>query len=162
MAKKNQLTVLGIDPGLANTGYALIHSTKKTPYDVSFSGVIQTDNKRPTGQRLYDIDYRRHQVIGEPEIDIVVIENVFFNRNVKSAMGTAKVIGLFEHWAYRMKAECVIATPQQIKKAAGLDTKADKDKMMRFVSKITGVPITSEHEADAIASAIFGVLNHEK
>ena len=158
---KKQLTVLGIDPGLANTGYALIHSTKKTPYDVAFSGVIQTKSNLPTGQRLYDIDYRRHQVIAEPKIDIVIIEHVFFNRNVKSAIGTAKVIGLFEHWAYKMKAECILATPQQIKKVSGLGAKADKHQMMRMIEKITGVPITSEHEADAIAAAMFGVLNHE-
>lgn len=151
---------LGIDPGIANTGYCLLNHTKKRPYHCVKFGTIRTKPDMEMGERLNLIDKYLCELNSTYLIEDITIENVFFNRNVKSAMMTAKVIGIVEMIAWRNAIPIRIVTPQQVKKASGFGGKATKKEIITIMSKIVKTKMRNEHEADACAAATYGILNY--
>ena len=87
--------VLGIDPGISNTGWAVVkHAAGK--YRYVDSCVILTHAHAPIGKRL-DMHYTRiRELLTEHSPDMVSIESVFFNRNISSCISTASVIAVVE------------------------------------------------------------------
>lgn len=149
---------LGIDPGIANTGYAIVGcATEK--FHVIESRCIKTKANEPTPQRLNTIwkaiseVVYRHQI----DLDIIAIENVFYNKNVSSAMRTAGVIAILQLLGEQAGIPSQLITPQQLKSAIGIP-RADKKTMLRAVSRLTGKETRNHHTADAIAAGIAGIL----
>lgn len=153
----NQIA-LGIDPGIANTGYAIVVRTA-AKFKVIESGCIQTKAADPTPQRLNEIFKAVSEVVYRhiTGIDIIAIESVFYNRNVSSAMRTAGVIGILQLLAEQAQIQSLTVTPQQVKSAVGI-AKADKKQVQRLVGKLTGEKVITHHAADAIAAGIAGLL----
>ena len=149
---------LGVDPGIANTGYAIVgRNTRK--FVVLENGCIETLPSDPIPQRLNTIwktiseVVYRHQI----DLDIIAIENVFYGKNVSSAMKTANVIGILQLLSEQAQIGSVLLTPQQVKSAIGIPT-ADKRLMRRGVEGLTGKEIKNHHAIDAIAAAISGLI----
>ena len=153
----NQIA-LGIDPGIANTGYSIVARTTGK-FCVLESGCIQTKASEPTPHRLNTIFRGISEVVYRYQIDleIISIENVFYGKNVSSAMKTASVIGILQLLGEQAQIPSVLLTPQQVKSAIGVST-ADKRMMKRGVEGLTGEVLTNHHTVDAIAAGISGML----
>ena len=153
----NQIA-LGIDPGIANTGYAIVARTSRK-FRVIESGRIKTKAADPTPHRLNTIFKAVSEVVYRhiTGIDIIAIESVFYNKNVSSAMRTAGVIGILQLLGEQAQIRSLTVTPQQVKAAVGIVT-ADKRQVQRLVQKITGEKEANHHTTDAIAAGIAGLL----
>lgn len=149
---------LGVDPGIAFTGWG---SVQRQPVDFKMidSGVISTETELPIGTRL-EIHYNEfRKLLKAQEPTLVCIESVFFNRNIKSALSTAQVIGVIELACIQQKIQTLQVKPQAVKAAVTGRGTVGKEQVKRCVNKLLGTQLTSPHEADASAAAIAGLLH---
>ncbi len=144
--------IIGIDPGLAKTGFGIIDSADGIGC-VRY-GVITT----PTDAlqvRLQTIFHEMRDILDAHNPDELSIERLFFSRNVTSAIEVSHARGVILLAA----AECAIDvfeyTPNQIKQAVTGSGRADKKQMQKMVGMLLGIgekiPIDA---ADALAAAI--------
>ena len=152
-------TVIGIDPGLARVGIAIVQRNRAGKYVLLQAALVKTEKTTPTPHRLKAIFEKVSAFISETaNLDGMAIERVFFNRNVSSCISTAAVKGVCELAAVQAGLDVFEVTPQQAKAAVTGQGRADKNAVKSMVEKLTGHPIRSEHEADAIAIAIAGII----
>jgi crossover junction endodeoxyribonuclease RuvC len=149
------MRILGIDPGLTNTGYGVIDHESNQSRLVTHGCVITSPND-DTARRLKAIYDGLTAVMEETRPDAVALERLFFSINVKSAMAVGEGRGVAI--LATAKAEIPLAeyTPQQIKQAVSGSGKAGKEQVLRMVGVILSLkdaPATS-HAADALAVAI--------
>lgn len=149
---------LGIDPGLANTGYAVISRNSVGKCRLLASGSIKTDPKQTPAARLLQIYQEMSERIFAHHPKLVAIEKVYFNRNVSSAITTGSVIGVCLLSAEIVGIETVLITPKQAKAAATGTGQASKETMKKFIGRILDTEIRNHHEVDAAALAIAGLL----
>lgn len=150
------MRILGIDPGLLNTGYGVIDYGNNQSRLVA-QGCIITSSKDPTPARLKDIHDGIVRVIEETRPDVVSLERLFFSVNVKTAMAVGEGRGVAILATVQSNLEIAEYTPQQIKQAVSGSGKAGKEQVRRMVGVILALhdnmPATS-HAADALAAAI--------
>ena len=150
---------LGIDPGLANTGYAVVSQNASGKFCVFSHGCIKTKKASPNGEgcRYLAIYQKLSEVIASHSPTCVAVERVFYNQNVSSAITTGGVIAICLLAAEEAGIANLQIKPQAAKQAIGFGT-ADKAKVKQMVQKLTGVSIRDSHAADAVAVAIAGIL----
>lgn len=148
---------LGIDPGIANTGYAVVQKGK-SGYNLVAEGLITTDSKTPTGERLLRIYQTLSENIASDRPDIIAVEKCFHNKNIKSSMTTGAVIGVVQLIAAQYGCAVMEFTPQQVKMASGLGGSADKKGVQRMMCQMFQKRQLNNHSADAAACAIAGIL----
>lgn len=153
---------LGIDPGIGNTGWAVVAKSKQGKYTLIESGVSQTSAKFSTGARLAAHEACFYGVLDKHLIDFISIEAVYFNKNITSCLKTAKVIGIAEVVADHAEIACVEVQPQLVKSAVGIPNSSNKTVMLQRVNKILNAELENHHEADATACAIAGFLKFLK
>ena len=83
---------IGIDPGLANTGYAIVTRNRRGQFRILESGCITTDKHTETPKRLLEIYTGITELLHHHTPDLLSVERVFWNRNITSAMSTAAVM----------------------------------------------------------------------
>lgn len=152
------MTILGIDPGIANCGWALVERTKnkhRNKYKLLDHGCTKTLPKTEEGIRLYEIKLDLDLLIDK--CTGICTEKVFFSRNVTSAMSTAKVIGTAQIIAARHNLPFFEVRPNQIKESIGCDRTADKKQMIKRVNKMFKTELKNQHTVDAIAIAITAI-----
>ena len=141
----------GIDPGIANTGFAIIERLP-TLYRRLRSGSIRTASSAPIGNRLDAIYTEIHALLADYRPDLVCIESVFFNRNITSCISTAGVIAICELASVQAGILALQIKPQNAKRAVtGTGTASN-----RLVNRLLRTDIKSHHEAAAAAIAIAG------
>ena len=87
--------VLGIDPGLSRCGYGLVgRGETDSALRARAAGVIETDPAAPLPQRLLILHTELRALVAEFEPDVVAVERVFFQVNVKTAMSVGQASGL--------------------------------------------------------------------
>jgi len=147
--------ILGIDPGLNNTGYGLIRYEKKKIELVDY-GCILTYKKDTFGLRIKTIYYKIKELIEKHNPHEVVIEEIFFNKNVRSALTVSKVHGMVAITVALMGLELYEYTPLQIKQATVGNGRAEKHQvqsMVKVLLNLSEIP-QPDHAADALAVAI--------
>ena len=87
------MIVLGIDPGIAHTGYGFIKADHSTLSALDF-GCIRTESKEESAQRLKIIYDRLIQLASQHQPDLFVLEDVFFSKNVSSAFAVGEARGV--------------------------------------------------------------------
>ena len=151
--------ILGIDPGIANTGLGVV-SFEKHGYTLKKTQLVRSTPKQPESLRLLKIYEAVYSTLDELDIDAVAIEKVFHNKNVSSSITTGKAIGAALTAAAQHDLPVIELTPQEVKSASGLSSKANKDNLIRAASSIFKTDIKSHHEADACLCALAGILQH--
>lgn len=151
-------SVLGIDPGLANTGYAVVLRSRNQTFTITASGCIRTEPPATEPARLLHIYEQIGELIDAHVPNLVAIERVFHNKNISSSLSTAAVIGAIEMRAEQEGRKTQRFTPQQVKTAVCGHSRIKKTAVQKFVEKLTGVSVQNAHTADAIACAIAGHL----
>lgn len=157
------MLILGIDPGIANTGLAVVTLQKYT-YRLKHSELVTTSPKRPDGWRLLDISEAVNELLDTKglDFDAVAIERIYHNQNVSSSIKTAKAIGACMVAAAHNNIPVIELTPQQVKCASGLSSKASKQNLICAASRLFGTKIVTHHEADAAFCAVAGILQARK
>ena len=151
------MRVLGIDPGIGNTGWSVVkHAAGK--YQHVDSCVILTHAHAPIGKRLSTHYTLIRQLMTEHSPDLVSIESVYFNRNVSSCISTASVIAVVELAAHQAGVATLQIKPQTVKAAVTGNGSAGKKVVMTCVNRLLNTEISRDHEADASAAAIAGLL----
>ena len=151
---------LGIDPGIANTGIAVV--TRLVPggnFKLVASDRIKTPAKMLYGARLAMIADKIEAWIEEYHVDVVAVESVYHNKNVSSSVTTAGVIGVVELLAHRAECGCMQIRPQAVKAAVTGRGNSGKSTVGNMVQKVLGVEMYNDHEADAAAVAVGAILN---
>ena len=154
----NQI-ILGIDPGIANTGLAVV-AFEKHGYTLGKTELVKSTPNHSESIRLLKIYESVYEILDTKglDIDTVAIEKVFHNRNVSSSISTGKAIGAALTAAAQHDIPVIELTPQQVKSASGLSNKANKDNLIRAASGIFKTEIKSHHTADAALCALAGIL----
>jgi crossover junction endodeoxyribonuclease RuvC len=86
--------VLGIDPGLTRCGYAVLEMTSHQNIRAVAIGVIRTPPSSPIHERLAEIHGEMESLLAQFRPDAVAIEQVFFQNNVRTAMGVGQASGI--------------------------------------------------------------------
>ena len=149
------MIILGIDPGLANTGWGVIE-TRGGQCRARAYGCIRTEAKDGIAKRLKSIHDQLSLVIARFHPGEASIEEIFFSANSRSAVATAQARGA----ALVACASCSIEpgeyTPMQIKQAVVGTGTADKAQVQFMVMRLLALdePPKPDHAADALAAAI--------
>ncbi len=149
------MLVLGIDPGIAQTGWGVVDIVGQRYRPVSF-GVIRTASKTPIETRIHSIANDVGELAREYQVDIVSMEDIYFAKNVSSAITVAKVIGAIIQQLSTQQIPVRLFTPLQIKMAVtgyGTAEKHQVQEMVRLLLKLEQVP-APDHAADSLAAAI--------
>lgn len=155
LSKKQVKRVLGIDPGLANTGFGVVDYVNGRYRMVSY-GCITTKADEPHGQRLMKIYTNLCAVIDEFRPDEAGMETLYFARNVTSALNVAEARGVCTLCLAQHGIKLGEYQPNQIKQAVTGTTKADKELVEKYVKILLGLEVEPkpDHAADALAGAI--------
>lgn len=149
--------ILGIDPGLATIGYAFIQLTDDEKTILDF-GVITTPAGLELSDRLLMIKKDLQQLIELHLPDEVVVEELFFGKNVTTAIDVAHARGVVLSTCAEQGLTPSTYTPNQIKQIVTGDGAADKrqvqDMLIRIFS-LSSLP-TPDDAADALAVAFCG------
>ena len=153
--------ILGIDPGLVNTGWAIIRKTREGKFTFTSSGTIKTKANEHISDRLFAIGDGLKEVLNSNEIDEVGIEEVFVNKNNLSSLKLGHARGAIILAVAQSKN--ALGEPMRvaeysatnIKKAIVGTGRADKNQIdMMTKILVPKADCKSEHEADALAVAI--------
>jgi crossover junction endodeoxyribonuclease RuvC len=147
--------VIGIDPGTANTGFGVVRVSGGRMVALD-GGVIQTDADSPIAVRLARVHEGLGELIRWHEPEAIALEELFFGKNVASALSVGEARGVAMLAAAREGLPCFDYTPQAVKKAVCGSGSADKDQIQRMVASLLGLPEppSPDHAADAFAVAI--------
>ncbi len=147
--------VIGIDPGVASTGFGVVQvaGTEMSAVD---GGVIEAPTSEPGARRLTRIHEALVELLSRHEPVAMALEEVYFNRNVRSAIAVGQSRGVAMLAAGQRGIECFDYTPQAVKKSVCGSGAAAKEQVERMVTRLLGLsqPLASEHAADALAVAI--------
>ncbi len=148
------MVVLGIDPGITNTGFGVVAGGAK-PLALD-GGVIETSARQPLESRLALIADRICELIAEHRPDAMAIESIYFGKNAESAFLVGQARGAVVCEAGRAGIPVESYTPQQIKLAVCGSGAAEKLQVQRMVSALLDIPgeLPPDHAADALAVAV--------
>lgn len=148
--------VLGIDPGLTRCGYAAILTRGASSAQAVTLGVITTPPSAALPQRLAELRGELAALIAEVRPQVVAVEHVFFQINVRTAMSVGQASGLALAEAAAAGCEVVQYTPNQVKQAVAGWGAAGKAQVAKLVQVRLGLnaPPTPADAADAAALAL--------
>lgn len=149
------MRILGIDPGYAIVGYGIVDWDGNT-YRVVHYGAIITDAKMLFPDRLEKIHSELCNLILTYQPDDIVFEELFFNKNVKTAITVAQARGVEVLTAKILRKDLYEYTPLQIKQALvgyGRAEKRQVQEMVKLILNLEKVP-KPDDVADALAVAI--------
>jgi crossover junction endodeoxyribonuclease RuvC len=147
--------VLGIDPGVANTGYGVVAHDRGRLVALD-GGVIETRAGAAPAARLAHIHGRVCELIDAYQPEAVALEDIYFGANARSAFAVGQARGVVMLAAGQRAIGTRSYTPQQVKSAVCGSGRADKLQVQRMVQALLSLPElpTPDHAADALAVAI--------
>lgn len=149
------MIVLGIDPGIAIMGYGLVETVNGKLNPIDF-GVVTTPANMAVPTRLVKIYDAAQQLIEKYNPHCVAIEELFFNKNVKTALLVGHARGATVIAAAKKNMEVFEYTPLQIKQAITGYGRADKNQVQQMVKMMLNLKKIPKPDdaADAVAVAV--------
>jgi crossover junction endodeoxyribonuclease RuvC len=151
--------VLGVDPGLTRCGVGVVDGSPGRALTLVHVDVISTPADAELGERLVVLADAFADAIARFAPDVVAVERVFSQHNVRTVMGTAQVAGLAMVAATRAGLPVALHTPSEVKAAvtgSGVAGKAQVGAMVTRLLKLADTPRPAD-AADALALAICHV-----
>ena len=148
--------IIGLDPGLASTGWGIV-DYEKNRINYLAHGCIETKPDLSKAERLFAI-YREINAILDTYVPReAAIETLFFGKNVSSAISVAEAKGVLSLSMAERNIPLIECTPNQIKQAVAGVRKADKEQVQKMVALVLGLPVIPkpDHAADALGAAIY-------
>jgi crossover junction endodeoxyribonuclease RuvC len=155
MQKKATSIILGIDPGIADTGFGIIKNHNGNLTCLAY-GSIKTSAKLGLPDRLEIIHSELNKLIEKYRPDLIAIEELFFCNNAKTALIVGQARGVVVLTAKLNKIRSTEFTPYQVKQAVSAYGHADKNQVQRMVKLILNLKELPKPDdaADALAIAI--------
>ncbi|WP_420645843.1 crossover junction endodeoxyribonuclease RuvC [Candidatus Leptofilum sp.] len=149
------MRILGLDPGTATTGYGIV-DVEEGEFTAVAYGTISTLAKTPMPQRLQQIQQELQQLIDEYQPDSVGVEEVFFGRNVTTAITVGQARGVLLLTVANAGLPIGEYSPPKIKDAVTGYGKADKAQVQLMVRNLLDLEETPRPDdaADGLAVAI--------
>jgi crossover junction endodeoxyribonuclease RuvC len=148
--------VLGIDPGTASTGYGIVMQAVSGDFELLACGVIRTYPDQPMPQRLREIFEDIQNLIHEFSPNVVAVEQLFFGRNVTTAISVGQARGAVLIAAALHDLPVAEYTPASIKQALTGYGNADKVQMQLMVQQLLSLEEIPQPDdaADGVAIAL--------
>lgn len=148
--------VLGIDPGLSRCGYGVVEAHAGGRPRAAAAGVLTTAPAAPLPARLAELQREVRQLLAEWRPEVVAVERVYFQTNVRTAMAVGQASGVV--MAEAVNAGCEVAQygPNEVKQAVAGWGGAGKDEIERMVQRLLGIDqrLRPLDAADAVALAL--------
>jgi len=147
--------ILGIDPGLSDTGYGIIQQENKGLQLIDY-GCIRTHKTLDFSDRLGIISEELKKIAKKYKPSVAAVEELFFCKNVKTALLVGQARGAIVVTLNGMAIPIHGFTPLEIKQAITGYGKADKrqvQEMVKIILRLKTIP-SPDHAADALAAAI--------
>ena len=150
------MIALGIDPGTAITGYGIVRDAPDGRLSELDHGVIRTDSKTPYPVRLKEIHDGISSLIKQYKPQVVAIEELFFSKNVSTALLVGQARGVVILTCVLADLELSEYTPIQVKEAVTGYGRAEKMQVQQMVKVLLGLAEIPKPDdaADALALAI--------
>ena len=150
------MIVLGVDPGTAVTGYGIVKDSPSGRLLEICHGVIRTSSTSPYSLRLKELHDSISSLIERHKPQAVVIEQLFFNKNVATALSVGQARGAVILTAALAGLDLSEYTPIQVKEAVTGYGHAEKMQVQQMVKVLLGLPEIPKPDdaADALALAI--------
>jgi crossover junction endodeoxyribonuclease RuvC len=151
--------VLGVDPGMTRCGIGVVDGAPGRTLTLVHVEVVRTPPDAPVGERLVAQADAFAAAIAAFSPDVVAVERVFSQHNVRTVMGTAQVAGLAIVAATRAGIPVVLHTPSEVKAAVTGSGRADKAQVGAMVTRLLRLPEMPRpaDASDALALAICHV-----
>lgn len=149
------MRIIGIDPGIARTGWGIIEKNRQQLTPVEF-GCFETKADIPTHKRLEQIFSFLITLLDTHRPDALAIEELFFNTNAKTALIVGQARGVIMLAAAQKNIPVAIYTPLQVKIAITSYGRAEKSQLAQMVKtllKLKSIP-TPDDTTDALAIAL--------
>lgn len=154
---------LGIDPGTATTGFGVIRYHQNTPQVLDY-GCIKTASTLQLEERLQQIWNDLEEIIEKWKPQAAAVEEIFFSKNVKTAISVAHARGVILQKLYSKGISSTKYTPSQVKSSICGDGTADKkqiQKMLKIILSLKQEP-KQDDASDALALALCHAYLHKQ
>jgi crossover junction endodeoxyribonuclease RuvC len=150
------LRVLGVDPGLTRCGVGIVEGVIGSPISLVGVGVILTPAEAALDQRLLDLDQQLSEWINVWKPDVIAVERVFSQHNVRTVMGTGQAAGVALLLAAKAGIPVMMHTPSEVKASVTGSGRANKAQVALMVQKILNLETIPKpvDATDALALAI--------
>lgn len=150
------MRVLGVDPGLTRCGVGVVDGGRARDAACVDVGVVRTPPDMELQSRLLAVADALESWLDTYQPEVVAIERVFSQHNLRTVMGTAQVSGVVALAAARRNLPVAFHTPSEVKAAISGSGRADKRQVTAMVTKILGLATAPKpaDAADALALAI--------
>lgn len=152
--------VLGVDPGLASCGWAILPDSKT----LLSCGCLKTTKTDNLADRLGQLYQQIEKLCQEYQVEELAIESLFFAKNTKTAFLVSQAMGAIKAAANRSRVQVFEYTPLQIKIAITGYGRADKDQIAAMIRQELGEnnQLANNHAADAVATALTHLFTMKK
>lgn len=150
------MRVLGVDPGLTRCGVGIVEGLVGSPISLVGVGVILTPAEAALDQRLLDLDQQLSEWINVWKPDVIAVERVFSQHNVRTVMGTGQAAGIALLLAAKAGIPVMMHTPSEVKASVTGSGRANKAQVALMVQKILNLETIPKpvDATDALALAI--------
>jgi crossover junction endodeoxyribonuclease RuvC len=157
------MTILGIDPGFARVGWAIMDA-QSSKYDLQNCGCVETSKDTPSDERLVDVYKQICKLIKKYKPEALAIEELFFTNNAKTAFKVGEARGVIILSGAIQNIPVFSYTPLQVKIAVTGYGNADKPqvgRMLKAILKLREMPKLDD-TVDAIAVALTHAFTNNK
>lgn len=160
-AERAERVILGIDPGLANTGWGVVRQSGSRLHCLAY-GCVSTKPEQPLAERLLKIHDQISAVVERFRPAFAGVETIWFGQNVTAAFGTGQARGAALVACAEGGLELGEFTPRQIKLAVVGTGTAEKEQVQYMVRQLLGLAEIPQpdHAADALAAAVCYALHN--
>ena len=153
------MRVMGVDPGMTRCGIGVVDGAPGRQLRLVHVAVVRTAAAEDIGSRLLIQAEAIAEVIAAHRPEVVAVERVFSQHNVRTVMGTAQVAGLAIVAATRAGVPVALHTPSEVKAAVTGSGSADKAQVGAMVARLLRLTETPKpaDAADSLALAICHV-----
>ena len=150
------MRVLGVDPGLTRCGVGVVDGGPGGRCRLVSVEVVRTPSDADIGARLLALDTAFTEAVALHRPDVVAVERVFSQQNVRTVMGTAQAGAVALVVAARAGIPVALHTPSEVKAAVTGNGRADKAQVTTMVTRLLGLTVAPRpaDAADALALAI--------
>jgi crossover junction endodeoxyribonuclease RuvC len=151
--------VLGVDPGLTRCGLGVVEGVAGRRLSAVAYDVVRTPATDDIGSRLLALECELERWLAAHRPDVVAVERVFAQHNVRTVMGTAQAAAVAITCAARAGIAVAVHTPSEVKASVTGNGRADKAQVGAMVARVLGLGAAPKpaDTADALALAICQV-----
>lgn len=157
------MIIIGLDPGLATTGYAIVTKLRGKSLIAEDWGIIETQNKKSLAERLMILAADLSKLLKQYHPELAIVESIYFAKNKKTVIAVAHARGVILLTLKKQKVKILELTPLQVKLQLTGHGTAPKSQVQFMVKKLLHLKTIPHPDdaADALALAMCGPTRYE-